>query len=216
MTIIDDSLLLTSGRGPRWNRKRYTPAMSAELRLERAERWRVLTPDPFIADDGSVTHFIPLFGARNYLVGFCRVTADDLEMAQSYRWGTMQGGYIAATDRSTGTQRAVFLHRLVLGLTHGDRLQGDHINGDVRDCTRANLRILSQPQNAQNRKSHGSSPFRGVHRRNDPRAQRNPWVAVITIDRKQVNLGHFATEQEAAEVARAARRVHMPFAVERD
>lgn len=206
-------------RSSRSNDRHYWSTRGAwalEERLERAARVRLLTPDPFLAPDGSITHSIPLFGARNLLIGFACVTAVDLDRVRGYRWSPSVGGYIAASEMDGGTRRRVFLHRLVLGLAAGNSLQGDHINGDLWDCTRGNLRPLPQPHNAQNRKSHGPSPFRGVYRRKDPRAQRNPWVATVCIGGKQTTIGHFATEQEAAEAARSARRIHMPFAVERD
>lgn len=99
------------------------------------------------------------------------------------------------------------LHRLILGLDHGDPREGDHINGDRLDNRQANLRIVTGRQNKQNqpvnRCSGRTSRFRGVCRTSD-----GAWQAQIWLDGRNVHLGRFATEEEAARVATAARAEH--------
>ncbi len=183
-----------------------------EKRLERAERTRLLTPPPFVAETGTSVYYVPLFGEHYSLVGFARVDEGDLAVASAYRWSLNHKGYVIRTDRSSGIKSTTILHRQLMGVPIGDPRQVDHVNGDTLDCTRANLRVVLGEHNAQNRRSHGPVPYRGVYL---PPSRRS-YVANVRINGKQVRLGSYATAEEAAEVARAARRIHMPFAVERD
>jgi hypothetical protein len=99
------------------------------------------------------------------------------------------------------------MHREVLGDPQG---VVDHINGDTLDNRRANLRVASYSGNNRNtRKRQGcSSRFKGVDR------HRGAWRARITPPGgRQVTLGHFASELEAALAYNAhARRLFGEFA----
>jgi hypothetical protein len=189
-------------------------AYSIEKRMERAERVRAITPPPFSGPDGTMVHYVPLFGDHHSVVGFVRVDEDDVDAVMAYRWGLTPKGYAIRTDRSSGSKTTIVLHRWLTGIPTGDPRQGDHINGDTLDCTRRNLRVLLGEHNAQNRRSHGPVPFRGVYY--SPVRSGKSFVANCRINGKQVRLGRYATAEEAAEVALAARREHMPYAVERD
>lgn len=50
-----------------------------------------------------------------------------------------------------GKRRIVKLHRLLMGLTLGDKRVVDHINGNTLDNRKINLRICSVAENARNR-----------------------------------------------------------------
>ena len=82
----------------------------------------------------------------------------------------------------------------------------DHINGNGLDNRRSNLRLVSNAQNQQNRIKHkaGTSAYKGVSLA--PRGNR--WYAKIMVDGKDVFLGSFLREVDAAKaynVAASAR-----------
>jgi hypothetical protein len=91
--------------------------------------------------------------------------------------------------------KQVLLHRLVaerMGLS----LDGviDHINGDALDCRRENLQTCTHQQNIMKQRHQATkqNPFKGVVR------FRDKWRARITINRKTMHLGLFASAIEAA------------------
>lgn len=87
------------------------------------------------------------------------------------------------------------MHRLILGLTD-PKIQVDHINHNGLDNRRANLRIASPSQNSWNtRPRGGTSRFKGV--RLDHR--RNVWTAQIGFQKKQIFIGVFKNEIDAAK-----------------
>lgn len=148
-----------------------------------------------------------------HVVAWAIVDEDDADSLRSYRWTRTSDGYAARTAIVDGRKRTVLLHRQLLGLEHGDRRQGDHLNGDRLDCRRSNLRIADFVINGQNKRSFAgtSSQYRGVSW--VPRMRR--WTAYVTPNGKRTHLGYFADEIDAARVAAAARLAMMPGAVEK-
>lgn len=108
-----------------------------------------------------------------------------------------QGGYPIVVFGYTNDKRVEQrLHRWVLGVPSCDI---DHINRNRLDCRLANLRYATRQQNmfnrAKNRMGAGfTSVYKGVYF--DKRIKK--WRSVISINRKQVSLGSFKTEYEAA------------------
>jgi hypothetical protein len=99
---------------------------------------------------------------------------------------------------------------------HGEwpRGQVDHINGDHTDNRIANLRDLTNAQNAQNRrraKSDNSTGFLGVsyEKRHGGR-----YRARIMVDGSMISLGYYATAEEAHDAYIAAKRELHPYWVE--
>jgi hypothetical protein len=130
-----------------------------------------------------------------------------------YRWSLNHAGYaLRNVQRDDGTYYAVRMHRLILGLERGDPRQADHISGDRLDNRRANLRIVTNAQNAQNMASHrdARSPYRGVHWFKP----HGKWCAKVCINGKRFHVGYFDDELEAAEAARDFRLTHMTYNVE--
>lgn len=98
------------------------------------------------------------------------------------------------------TKRSKRLARFMCDVPKG--MVVDHINGDGLDNRRANLRIVSSQQNNQNRaKMRGtSSQYKGVSR------TRERWLAYLYVNYKQVRLGTFEDEADAARAYDAAAR----------
>lgn len=103
------------------------------------------------------------------------------------------------------------LGRLILN--YFGKLEIDHIDRNVLNNKRDNLRLVTRAQNlmhrGKNRKG-GSSRYKGVIYRKD----RETWKAEITVDGQTISGGHFKTEIEAARQANLLMQFnHKEFAV---
>ena len=74
----------------------------------------------------------------------------------------------------------------------------DHIDGNTLDNRKHNLRACSYTENNQNTrtKRNTTSRFKGVNRNKNKKY--NCWSVYIRLDGKTVNLGSYATEEDAA------------------
>ncbi len=90
--------------------------------------------------------------------------------------------------------KTVYLHHLILMKKKGFEI--DHINRNVYDNRRSNLRYVTSSQNGMNRgmMKNNTSGFRGVGWHN------GKWQARIRIQGKLIHLGHFSDIEEAAMV----------------
>lgn len=115
---------------------------NARNRRRRAEELGTAVPDP-------IPGVLWVFGKGGAVVGAAIVDAEDWERLRYLRFngGRSTLGYVAANYRG---QRE-YLHRLVMGLKPGDELTVDHINRNVMDNRRCNLRICTPAENCANR-----------------------------------------------------------------
>lgn len=108
---------------------------------------------------------------------------------------------------STGETGPIAVHQFVMDRIgqHGDGLVIDHINGDRLDNRKENLRLVSDLKNQINRhvlNRNNTSGRRGVAPFKKSKA--NPWRAFISVNRRSVHLGLYATVEEAFAARRAA------------
>lgn len=166
---------------------------------------------PIRESEDGLTALVPLQRGDSILA-YAVIDAADVEWASRWRWTLDDKGYAERSNRINGRSQHIRLHRELLGLTHGDGFEGDHINRDRLDNRRSNLRAIPLAGNRQNKSSHhnSSSKYRGVSWAPD----RRKWRASITDHGKRIHLGQFSDEQTAAEAARAARSRLMPYAVD--
>jgi hypothetical protein len=175
-----------------------------------SKQCRYTPPQPVLSDDG-LTARIPLRNHAGDLVGYAIVDAVDAEWAGQWCWSLDSKGYAIRAIGPRDNQHKIRLHRELLGLVHGDGIEGDHINRNRLDDRRSNLRSIPKAGNRQNVSARGgSSPFRGVSWNKRLRK----WTAHVRVNGKRINLGCFIDEAAAAEAARLARLRLLPYSVD--
>ena len=102
------------------------------------------------------------------------------------------------------------MHQKIIEVPQG--MVVDHINHDGMDNRGANLRAATYSENMYHRKKRSGakqSKYKGIYWRKKNRK----WQALITFERKRINLGYFRDEIEAAKAYdRAAKKYHGQFA----
>lgn len=102
-----------------------------------------------------------------------------------------------------GVKVDTYLHNLIWERMMGTEVPHgfliDHINGDKLDNRRSNLRLATRSDNEANKKKRRSkttSKYKGVTKIRDGR--KKCWRCCLTTESKQVNLGTYYSEEEAA------------------
>lgn len=142
------------------------------------------------------------------------VDDEDYTGLSQYRWYARLSHPTYYAERNVygedGKHTQVSMHRVIMSAGKGTEV--DHVNGNGFDNRRANLRLASRVQNMRNqtRKRPGTtSRFKGVSRETN----RAKWRACIQLSGKQIHLGCFRTEEEAAAAySRAAVKYFGEFA----
>ncbi len=144
---------------------------------------------------------------------FAQVDSEYLEILQKYSWQISNKSntkYAIGKLKSDPNAKRILMHRLIMGLKHGDKIIVDHKNGDGLCNTKSNLRLCNEAQNSQNRRACGKSKYLGVSlntsvnrivrkKGNVYTYNRKPkWIAVINAKDNYKYLGRFDTEKEAA------------------
>ena len=136
-------------------------------------------------------------------------TADRI-IAKNYCWSRHTNNYARAVTRTKAGLKTLYLHRLLCQCSE-DKPHVDHINGDVVDCRRANLRACDRHQNLQNQKRRitNTTGFKGV----SFHALTGRFRARVGVRGHQVYVGLFDTPEAAAVAATSARlELHKEFA----
>lgn len=155
-------------------------------------------------------------------------TVDDCDAhLAAFRWqakvnasGLVHAQRARSRDEIAATPgpRIVYMHREIMAPPVG--MEIDHVNGDGLDCRRANLRLATKAQNAQNAplRRINTSGFRGVSRitrrkRGHEVRLARPWLAQIQAHGHYRYLGLYATPEEASAAYETARaELHGAFA----
>ena len=82
-------------------------------------------------------------------------------------------------------------HRVIMDCPKG--MVVDHINRDVTDNRKCNLRVTTQKSNSRNKESQ-TGKYKGVSWSNHAKK----WRSVINVEGKPIHLGYYKTELEAA------------------
>jgi len=128
---------------------------------------------------------------------YALIDAGDKEKVSRYKYHLRQRKDTCYAERekkqANGKLRTICLHQDILGTKEG--LEIDHKNGNGLDCRRENLRHCTHRQNMQNCRPYKGRRFKGV----TIRKRKKKYMARITYNGKNIYLGSFETEIEAAQ-----------------
>lgn len=156
---------------------------------------------------------IPLTNGKSAKLDLIDADLVDLNWSAA-RGNTIQPVFYASrTDHPTG--KHIKMHRVIMERVLGRQLKQyenvDHINGNGLDNRRVNLRIANQSENSANSRKQPTfrgnpthSQYKGVSRRSD----NGRWIATIKVNRKQIHLGYYDSEESAAKAYDRAAREH--------
>lgn len=120
---------------------------------------------------------------------------EDRDLVIGIKWYCVTNSSGNKYARGSFQGRRVFMHRHILGLVTNDERQVDHINHNGLDNRRENIRICTRAQNQANkRQQRGTSKFKGVFFH----TKANKWAACISLAGRNIYLGVFEKEHEAA------------------
>lgn len=145
-----------------------------------------------------------------YNVLFSRQDSD-LMLSKKWRATFVEGKtrlYIVHSYKRNKKVKHVYFHRLIMGSP--DNLCVDHINGNILDNRRENLRICTNAENIRNQKRNitNTSGYKGV----SWNKRYGKWVAFICFNGKNKNLGSFSTAEQAHKTyCEASSKYHGEF-----
>lgn len=135
------------------------------------------------------------------------VDDEDFEFLSTFRWYVKyynQSIYASTVFK----KKLVTMHRIIMGFPP---LTVDHIDGNGLNNQRENLRICTKAENLRNKQKFcgTSSIFKGVYWN----TERKKWQAQISVNNKNITLGRFHEEKEAARAYNvAAKKYYGDFA----
>ena len=148
----------------------------------------------------------------------CKVDDDDFVFLSKWGWRPQRHCHCTYAVRTRwggegNPPEIVSMHRVVADAATG--LDVDHINRNGLDNRRENLRLCTRGQNNANRgpwNKKKNSKYKGAHLHKMKNGG-TFWAAAICKDYKQIHLGTFKTDRDAAiAYDKAAIELHGEFA----
>lgn len=127
------------------------------------------------------------------------VDDEDFEYLNQFKWHSSRGRCTTYVSRYSYGNIQVLMHRVIMNTP--PHMQVDHIDHDGLNNQKVNLRNCTSTQNMVNRiKRRGASQYNGVdiHIIKSKNKTYKYIRAVIKINRKQIYIGHYKTEKDAA------------------
>ena len=72
------------------------------------------------------------------------IDKDDYDLVKDYKWTTLSNGY------AYNSKIKMLLHRFIMKVEEYDGLMVDHIDRDITNCRKSNLRIVTSSENSTN------------------------------------------------------------------
>ena len=125
--------------------------------------------------------YIELYDKSYNVVALTMIDTEDVDKVKYSKWRLNCNGYVISTNKFDG--KTTFLHRRILNNTNQFV---DHINGNVLDNRKQNLRLVTKSQNQMN------VNYKGVSK-----TKNDKHYAHIKIKGKAINLGVYVDEEDA-------------------
>lgn len=128
-----------------------------------------------------------------------KIDLDDIDRCSKLKWGINGNNYVM------NHKHRIFLHTfIVTNQLNANKLKNnyviDHINHDILDNRKSNLRIVTKSENNFNK----SKIAKGYYKIN------NKYVATIKVNNKAINLGRFDNEEDAIKARKDAELKYYP------
>lgn len=150
-------------------------------------------PAEIVKIENNVIYFIVKCRGIRYIA---LIDLEDVWVLDDISWWTtlLKNGKHQAINGSRGKTKHI-LHRLIMGVTDSKQ-QIDHINNNVLDNRKSNLRICNNIQNSTNKPKYKSntSGYKCV----SWSVTSKKWRAYIVVNDKQKHLGVFENKHDAA------------------
>jgi len=158
-------------------------------------------PNDFMFEDNICK--IHLYDYHGNKITEAIIDKEDYKKIKNRKRHISKGGYVVDNNK-------IILSRFLIDLNDNNYFV-DHINMNVLDNRKCNLRICTNSKNQMNRgkQNNNTSGFKGAswHK------MHNKWRSTIQKNRKQIHLGYFNTKNEAAKAYNvAAIKYHDEFA----
>tara|TARA_Y100000310_G_scaffold344025_1_gene454603 strand:- start:7619 stop:8119 length:501 start_codon:yes stop_codon:yes gene_type:complete len=139
-----------------------------------------------------------------------RIDSQNQKWLSEWSWcgNRKEPNYHYACRSINGGKKHIYMHRAVLEKKLGRALKEgegcNHINGDTLDNREENLRLATRGQQRQNsaKRKNSLSKYKGITKRGPSYAggpqRTKPWNARICVDYREISLGYYSTEIEAA------------------
>ncbi len=146
---------------------------------------------------------------------YAKVDPADYKRLKRYKWFARKGTncfyvFRDGPGKKAGRKSILYMHQEIIEVTKG--MVTDHINRDGMDNRSANLRPATHSQNLWNsrrRTGAKSSKYKGV----SLKKQTRKWSARIGFENKEIHIGYFQNEIDAAKAYdEAAKKYHGEFA----
>lgn len=124
------------------------------------------------------------------------VVDSDMSCIAEHKWSLSKNGYAFGSLVIDSKRVWIYMHRLIMGLEYKGFI--DHISHDKLDNRRINLRFADHSSNQANKLMQGgTSSYKGVMRLKRVRGN-DVWRARIKVNQKNIYLGLYKTEVDAA------------------
>lgn len=126
-----------------------------------------------------------------------KIDKEDIDLIKEYKWTIDGNGY---ASYSRGKEKTVLMHRLITNCPKD--MMVDHMNHDILDNRKENLRIVTKSQNLMNRDlgRNNESGCNGVNWFKESQK----WMVRITVDNEVIYLGLYENLEDAIRVRKEA------------
>lgn len=148
----------------------------------------------YVADYSVGLLHIPLVDYHCKLVGWALADLLDMELLLQFSWCKITREFSLTSYARSNVH--ITMHETVVGHKAPPGHDINHINRCGLDNRRKNINIITKSSNGQNKdkKAGCSSEHKGVTKRDEK------WIAKITVNCVDYNLGYFVTEIDAARI----------------